>query len=53
LRGCHPRDLIEQSLSLAEYLGQPPRLTPDLLRAACTSYFVDEAEGSSAASMHA
>jgi predicted ATPase with chaperone activity len=53
LRGCHPRDLIEQSLSLAEYLGQPPRLTPDLLRAACNSYFVDEGEGSSAAPMHA
>ena len=23
LRGCHPRDLIDQSLSLADYLGQP------------------------------
>jgi predicted ATPase with chaperone activity len=42
LRGCHPRDLIDQSLSLAEYLGQPPELTPELLRAACDSYFVDE-----------
>ena len=42
LRGCHPRDLIEQSLSLAEYLGEPPELTPELLRAACDSYFVDD-----------
>jgi hypothetical protein len=42
LRGCHPRDLIEQSLSLAEYLGQPAELTPALLRASCDSYFVDE-----------
>jgi predicted ATPase with chaperone activity len=42
LRGCHPRDLIEQSLSLAEYLGQPPELTPELVRAACDSYFVDD-----------
>jgi predicted ATPase with chaperone activity len=42
LRGCHPRDLIEQSLSLAEYLGNRPELTPELLRAACDSYFVDE-----------
>jgi hypothetical protein len=42
LRGCHPRDLIEQSLSLAEYLGQPRELSPELLRAACDSYFVDE-----------
>ena len=23
LRGCHPRDLIDQALSLAEYLGEP------------------------------
>ncbi len=42
LRGCHPRDLIEQSLSLAEYLAQPPELTAELLRAACDSYFVDD-----------
>ncbi len=42
LRGCHPRDLIEQSVSLAEYLGEPRRLTPRLLSLACDSYFVDE-----------
>ena len=42
LRGCHPRDLIEQSLSLAEYLGDPQELTPQLVRAACDSYFVDD-----------
>jgi len=44
LRGCQPRDLIEQALSLAEYLGEPRRVTPDLLDAACASYFVDERE---------
>jgi predicted ATPase with chaperone activity len=44
LRGCHPRDLIEQALSLAEYLGEPRRLTSELLEAACAGYFVaDEA----------
>jgi hypothetical protein len=42
LRGCHPRDLIDQSLSLAEYLGKPPELTGELVRAACDSYFVDD-----------
>jgi SpoVK/Ycf46/Vps4 family AAA+-type ATPase len=47
LRGCHPRDLIDQSLSLAEYLGQPAALTPELLRAACDSYFVDDSESAS------
>jgi predicted ATPase with chaperone activity len=42
LRGCHPRDLIEQALSMAEYLGLPRELTPDLLQRACESYFVDD-----------
>jgi predicted ATPase with chaperone activity len=44
LRGCQPRDLIEQSLSLAEYRGEPRRVTPELLDAACASYFVDDQE---------
>ena len=44
LRGCQPRDLIDQALSLAEYLGEPRRLTGELLEAACTGYFVDDAE---------
>ena len=44
LRGCHPRDIIDQALSLADYLGQPKVLTRDVLRAACQSYFVDDTE---------
>ncbi len=44
LRGCHPRDLIKQALSLASYLDRPPHLTPDLVDAACNSYFVDDRE---------
>ena len=44
LRGCHPRDLIAQALSLAEYLGEPRRLTTELLQAACDGYFVEDAE---------
>ena len=43
-RGCHPRDLIDQALSLAEYLGQPRQLTTELLEAACASYFVEDQE---------
>ena len=42
LRGCHPRDLIKQALSLASYRGRPPHLTADLLEAACNSYFVND-----------
>ena len=44
LRGCQPRDLISQAISLAEYLGEPPELTPEVLEAACASYFVDDRE---------
>ena len=44
LRGCQPRDLLEQAVSLAEYLGEPAELRMDLLEAACASYFVDDRE---------
>ena len=47
LRGCHPRDLIEHALTVAEYHGKPRTLTPALLRAACDSYFVDDSDASS------
>jgi predicted ATPase with chaperone activity len=44
LRGCHPRDLLSQVVSLAEYLGEPPAIKGDLLEAACAAYFVDDRE---------
>jgi SpoVK/Ycf46/Vps4 family AAA+-type ATPase len=44
LRGCQPRDLIAQALSLGEYLGEPRRLTSELLQAACAGYFVEDEE---------
>jgi hypothetical protein len=43
-RGCHPRDLIDQALAQAVYLGEPRELTNHLLEAACASYFVDDTE---------
>ena len=46
LRGCHPRDLIKQALSLAAYLDRPAHLTPDLLESACNSYFVNDRQES-------
>jgi predicted ATPase with chaperone activity len=46
LRGCHPRDLIKQALSLASYLERPPHLTSDLMEAACNSYFVNDRQES-------
>jgi predicted ATPase with chaperone activity len=45
-RGCHPRDLIDQALAHAEYLGEPRALTLELLEAACAAYFVDDTERS-------
>jgi hypothetical protein len=42
LRGCQPRDLIKQALSLASYLNRPRHLTFDLIEAACNSYFVND-----------
>ena len=42
LRGCQPRDLIEQALAHAEYLDEPRQLTFSLLEAACAGYFVDD-----------
>ena len=44
LRGCHPRDLIKQALSLASYLNRPAHLTVDLIEAACNTYFVNDRE---------
>jgi hypothetical protein len=47
-RGCHPRDLIDQALAQAAFLGEPRELTTDLLEAACASYFVDDTESAPA-----
>ena len=44
MRGCHPRDLIEQALAQADYMDEPRHLTYPLLEAACAGYFVDDAE---------
>ncbi len=44
LRGCQPRDLIDQALSLAQYREEPRELTVELLEAACATYFVDDGQ---------
>jgi predicted ATPase with chaperone activity len=40
MRSCHPRDIIEQLIDTARFLGKPPSLATDLLELACESYFV-------------
>src|SRR3989442_2758108 len=42
LRACHPRDLLDQVAALCRYSGIEPANSPDLLEAACQSYFVDD-----------
>ena len=40
VRGCHPRDLLRQLTGLARYMSVAPQLTPQLIDAACLTYFV-------------
>jgi predicted ATPase with chaperone activity len=39
-RCCHPRDLLDQVIDIAEYMEVPRALSPEVLEAACNSYFV-------------
>jgi hypothetical protein len=39
LRGCHPRDLVEQLIAMARYLGISPELSPRLIDRVCHAYF--------------
>ena len=41
LQSVHPRDILKIIVSLSEYEGVPPKLTPALIDEACNSYFVD------------
>ena len=41
LRACHPRDLLDQMTALCRYRGVEPMVSPELIDAACRSYFVD------------
>jgi hypothetical protein len=44
IRGCQPRDLINQALMMAQFRGEPRRLSVPLLDSACATYFIDEEE---------
>jgi len=41
LKAVHPRDIIDQIIDIAHYLGVRPALTRDLIDQACESYFVN------------
>jgi hypothetical protein len=44
MRACHPRDLIDQVVSLCRYRQRPPEVTTDLLDAVCQSYFLEDTQ---------
>ncbi len=41
LRGCHPRDIMEQLIATAKYLGMRPELNKNLLDRVAKAYFSD------------
>jgi len=41
LRACHPRDIIDQLVDIAQYLGVEPTLSKELLDRAAQAYFVE------------
>src|SRR5690554_5174579 len=43
LQSVHPRDILRIIVSMCEYEGVPPQLSPSLLDEACDSYFVGNA----------
>jgi len=49
MRACHPRDLVEQMVTLCKYRKQPLAITPKLLDEACRTYFLDKPVSGTAA----
>jgi hypothetical protein len=41
-RMCHPRDILDQMMSLAKYNMEQVTFNPDLIDAACATYFVSK-----------
>ena len=41
LRACHPRDIVDEVVDIANYREVEPKLTPELLDLACANYFVN------------
>jgi predicted ATPase with chaperone activity len=42
---CQPRDILDQVVSIAKFLGVPPTLGRELLDSACQTYFLLERQG--------
>jgi hypothetical protein len=48
MRGCHPRDLVEQVVDICRYQKRDMAITRELLDMACGSYFLEETESQGA-----
>jgi predicted ATPase with chaperone activity len=46
IRSCHPRDILDQMMSIAKYNMEKVSFTPDLIDAACATYFVSNEQRS-------
>jgi predicted ATPase with chaperone activity len=44
LKSCHPRDILDLAVDIAEFYGQSAAMSPELIDLACASYFVASAE---------
>ncbi len=44
-RKCHPRDIVRLVMDMAGYTAEPAVLSPDAVRWACRSYFLNAAPG--------
>jgi len=42
MRGCHPRDIVEQVVDICRYQNKPLVITRELLDHACRNYFLEE-----------
>jgi hypothetical protein len=40
-RMCHPRDILDQMISLAKYNMERVNFSPDLIDGACATYFIN------------
>ena len=49
MRACHPRDLVEQMVTLCKYRKQPLAITPKLLDEVCRTYFLEKPMNTTAA----
>ena len=41
LRACHPRDILDQIVDIAQFMNVPPTMSKELIDQSCASYFVE------------